>query len=74
VSLAVGLVAMLISIFIGTTDRRAGGLFPRLDGLLMRTDRPVPGAAAAALAAGHGLLFRDTLAPAFLAPRRASSC
>jgi peptide/nickel transport system permease protein len=65
VSLAVGLVAMLISIFIGTTIGVLAGYFRRLDGLLMRTTDLFLALPILPLLLVIILLFRDTLRAAF---------
>ena len=65
VSLAVGVTAMLIALFLGTLVGVLAGYFRRLDGLAHADDRPLPRAAAAAAAPVVIMLFRDTLRALF---------
>ncbi|EEW26452.1 ABC transporter permease [Rhodobacter ferrooxidans] len=65
VSLAVGLVAMLISIFIGTTIGVLAGYFKRLDGPLMRMTDLFLALPLLPLLLVMVMLFRETLAGMF---------
>jgi peptide/nickel transport system permease protein len=65
VSIAVGFVAMMISLFVGTTIGTLAGFFPRLDGPLMRLTDLFLALPLLPLLLVLMMLFRDTLARAF---------
>jgi peptide/nickel transport system permease protein len=65
VSLAVGVIAMLLSLFVGTLVGVLAGYFRRLDGLLMRTTDLFLALPLLPLLLVIIMLFRDTLRAAF---------
>ena len=68
VSLAVGVTAMLLALFLGTLVGVLAGYFRRLDGLADAADRPLPGAAAAAAAARRSSCCSATRCAAMFGP------
>ena len=73
VSLAVGVTAMLIALFVGTLVGVLAGYFRRLDGLLMRLTDLFLALPLLPLLLVVIMLFRDTLRAACSGPRPASS-
>ena len=74
VSLAVGVTAMLLALFLGTLIGVLAGYFRRLDGLLMRMTDLFLALPILPLLLVVIMLFRDTLRGGDRAGDRASSC